>query len=119
MGRFKTKYMVCRFSNEGKEDNGTIKIQSKEVLKKKNSVIQDVLFIRRDIEDDVSNIIDADWLKRKSVLGVLCHCQIPVRLMNKSYKTVISPDLLPGSECQAMKKHVEKMSVAKMRMLCG
>jgi hypothetical protein len=48
---------------------------------------------------------------------------MPTRLKGKFYRTTIRPALLYGSECWAVKHcHVQKMSVAEMRMLrwmCG
>ena len=48
---------------------------------------------------------------------------IPLWLKGKFYRTAIMPSLLYGTECWAIKRyHVQKMSVAEIRMLhwmCG
>ena len=43
---------------------------------------------------------------------------MPLSLKEKFYRTTIRPSLLYGTECWANKKqHIQKISVAKMRML--
>ena len=48
---------------------------------------------------------------------------MPLRLKGKFYKTTVGPTLLYGTKCWANKKqHIQKMSVAEIRMLrwmCG
>ncbi|KAJ4809245.1 hypothetical protein LUZ62_021811 [Rhynchospora pubera] len=55
--------------------------------------------------------------------GVLCDKKVPQKLKGKFYRTAIRPAMLYGAECWATKRrHVQKMSVAEMRMLrwiCG
>ncbi|KAL6530710.1 hypothetical protein OROGR_014570 [Orobanche gracilis] len=67
--------------------------------------------------------IKAEWLKWKSVTGVLCDPDMPHRLEGKFYRTTIRPTLLYGTECWAVKQcHVQKMNVTELRMLrwmCG
>ncbi|CAH9063950.1 unnamed protein product, partial [Cuscuta europaea] len=63
------------------------------------------------------------WMKWKSASGFLCDRGMPTRLKGKFYRTAIRPALLYGVECWAVKQcHIQKMSVAEMRMLrwmCG
>ena len=76
-----------------------------------------------EINTDVAHTIKAGWYKWRSASGVLCDKRIPTRLKGKFYRTAIRPAMLYGTKCWATKKqHVDKMSVAKMRMLrwmCG
>ncbi|XP_070015931.1 uncharacterized protein [Nicotiana sylvestris] len=50
--------------------------------------------------------------------GVLCDKNVPPRLKGKFYKVVVRSAMLYRAECRPVKKsHVQKMSVAEMRML--
>ncbi|CAL5373127.1 unnamed protein product [Camellia sinensis] len=76
-----------------------------------------------EIDADLAHRIKAGWCKWRSASGVLCDKRIPTGLKGKFYRTAIRPAMLYGTECWATKKqHVDKMSVAEMRMLrwmCG
>ncbi|KAG5632599.1 hypothetical protein H5410_004316 [Solanum commersonii] len=49
---------------------------------------------------------------------VLCDKKIPPRLKGKFYRVVVRPALLYGAECWPVKNaHVQKIHIAKMRML--
>ncbi|KAI8556243.1 hypothetical protein RHMOL_Rhmol05G0237300 [Rhododendron molle] len=73
--------------------------------------------------DDVTHTIQVGWLKWRSATGVLCDKRVPTKLKRKFYGTSIRPMMLYGTECWPIKKqHVNKLSVAEMRMLtwmCG
>jgi hypothetical protein len=55
--------------------------------------------------------------------GVLCDKKVPQKLKGKFYRMAIRPTMLYGAECWPTKRrHVQQLSVAKMRMLrwiCG
>jgi hypothetical protein len=73
----------------------------------------------RDIDEDVSHIIRAGWVKWRQASDILCDKNVPNKLKDKFYKTAIRPVIMYGAECWATKgQHVQKMSVAEMRMLC-
>ena len=69
---------------------------------------------------DVNNRIRIGWMKWKEVSGVMCDRKMPVALKDKVFKTIISPAMIYGSECWAVKKIDEgKLYSAEMRMLRG
>ena len=76
-----------------------------------------------DIDEDVTHIISAGWLKWHQASGVLCDRRVPQKLKGKFYRTAIRPAMLYGAECWPTKRrHVQQLSVAEMRMLrwfCG
>ena len=53
----------------------------------------------------------------------MCDKRIPLKLKGRVYRTVVRPTLLYGAACWPTKKsHLQRMKVAKMRMLrwiCG
>src|SRR6185437_1368373 len=76
-----------------------------------------------DIDEDVRHRISADWLKWRQASVVLCDRRVPQKLKDKFYRTAIRPAMLYGAEYWPTKRrHVQKLSVAEMRMLrwfCG
>jgi hypothetical protein len=76
-----------------------------------------------EIDEDVSNRIIAGWVKWRRASDVLCDKKVPNKLKGKLYRTTIRPAMMYDAECWATKgQHVQKMSVAEMRMLrwiCG
>ena len=57
-----------------------------------------------------------------SASGVLCDKMVPQKLKGKFYRTTIRPAMLYGAKCWPTKRHVQQISVVKMRMLrwiCG
>ena len=49
---------------------------------------------------------------------MLCHKNVPIKLKDKVYKTVIKPTMTDGAECWAVRKKDEnRLHVAEMRML--
>ena len=72
---------------------------------------------------DVSNRIQAGWLKCQAATGVLCDKKLPRRLKRKFYRVAIRPALLYGTECWPVKKVFEqRMDVTEMhilRWMCG
>jgi hypothetical protein len=76
-----------------------------------------------DIDEDVSHIIKAGWLKWRQASSVLCDPTVPLKLKDKFYRTAIRPVMLYEAECWPPKRrHVQQLSIAEMCMLrwiCG
>jgi hypothetical protein len=76
-----------------------------------------------DIDEDVSHIIKAGWLKWHQGSDILCDPRVPLKLKGKFYRTAIRPVMLYGVECWPTKRrHVQQLSIAEMHMLrwiCG
>ena len=78
------------------------------------SVIQS----NRKFDRDVTNRIQAGWLKWRAATRVLCDKKLLMRLKCKFYRVVIRPTFLYGTECWPVKKVFElRMKVTEMRML--
>jgi hypothetical protein len=72
----------------------------------------------REINEDVSHRIRAEWVKWRQASGVLCDKKVPNKLKDKFYGTTIRPAMMYDAECWATKgQHVQNMSVTEMRML--
>ncbi|KAJ3706103.1 hypothetical protein LUZ61_009808 [Rhynchospora tenuis] len=116
--RTKTEYMRCEFSRAGPED-GDVPLDKqvvamKDIFRYLGSMLQS----DGNIDEDVSHRIRAGWVKWRQASGVLCDKKVPQKLKGKFYRTAIRPAMLYGAECWATKRrHVQKMSVAEMRML--
>ncbi|GMP81861.1 hypothetical protein CsSME_00036427 [Camellia sinensis var. sinensis] len=124
ISRTKTEYMECKFSTNNNENRGEVKIENQELHKSEHfRYLGSIITTAREIDADVTHRIEAGWCKWRSTFGVLCDKRIPTRLKGKFYRTAIRPAMLYGTECWATKKqHIDKMSVAEMRMLrwmCG
>ncbi|GMQ11846.1 hypothetical protein CsSME_00054325 [Camellia sinensis var. sinensis] len=104
ISRTKTEYMECKFSNSNNESRGEVKIENQELPKSEHfRYLGSIITTAGEIDADVAHRIKAGWCKWRSASGVL---------------TAIRPAMLYGMECWATKKqHVDKMSVAEMRML--
>jgi hypothetical protein len=53
----------------------------------------------REIDEDVSHIIRAGWVKWRQASDVLCDKNVPNKLKDKFYKTAIRPVIMYGAEC--------------------
>lgn len=54
----------------------------------------------------------------RRVSGVLCDCEVPLKLKGKFYRMAIRPMMLYGFECWAVKyTHEQKIRVVEMRIL--
>ena len=71
-----------------------------------------------EIDADVTNRIQAGWLKRRVATEVLCDKKFPRRLKGKFYRVAIKLALLYGTKCWPIKKVFEqRMKVIEMSML--
>ncbi|KAL6724016.1 hypothetical protein Aduo_018954 [Ancylostoma duodenale] len=67
---------------------------------------------------EVVSRINAAWLKRRSLTGVLCDKKIPDRLKSKVYRAVVRPVAVYGAECWPATKEVERrLGVMEMKIL--
>ncbi|CAH9091566.1 unnamed protein product [Cuscuta epithymum] len=115
--------MECKFGKGRSSGNSGITLDCKEIpvndmFRYLGSIIKD-----GELDGDVSHRIRTWWMKWKSASGFLCDRGMPIRLKGKFYRTTIKSTLLYGVECWTVKQcHIQKMSVAEMRMLrwmCG
>ncbi|XP_057535364.1 uncharacterized protein LOC130813543 [Amaranthus tricolor] len=68
-----------------------------------------------EIDEDVSNRIQAGWLKWRAATGVFIDKKFPSRLKGKFYRVAIRLTLLYGTECWPVKKEFrEKVGVAPL-----
>ena len=123
LSRTKTEYMRCDFSTTRHEEDevcldGQV-IPQKDTFRYLGSMLQK----DGEIDEDVSHRIKAGWMKWRQASGVLCDKRVPQKLKGRFYRTAIRPAMLYGAECWPTKRqHVQRLSVAEMRMLrwmCG
>jgi hypothetical protein len=111
--------MRCQFS-EKNSDDGDVSLDGRVVPM--NDIFQylgSMLQSEGEIDEDVSHIIRVGWVKWRQAYGVLCDKKVPNKLKGKFYETTIRPAMMYSAERWATKgQHVQKMSVAEMRMLC-
>jgi hypothetical protein len=115
--------MRCQFSRENSDDRD-VSLDGRVVPM--NDIFQYLglmLQSEGEIYEDVSHRIRAGWVKWRQASGILCDKKVPNKLKGKFYITAIRPAMIYDAECWATKgKHIQKMSVAEMRMLrwiCG
>jgi Reverse transcriptase (RNA-dependent DNA polymerase) len=123
LSRTKTEYMRCQFSGKNSYD-GDVSLDGRVVpMNDTFRYLGSILQSEGEIDENVSHRIRAGWVKWRQASGVLCDKKVPNKQKNKFYKTAIKPAMMYGAECWATKRqHVQKMSVAEMRMLrwiCG
>jgi hypothetical protein len=118
LSRSKMEYMKCDFSATIQEE-GDVRLDGQVVLKKDTfRYLGSMLQKDWDIDEDVSHRIKAGWLKWRQTSGVLCDPRVPLKLKSKFCRTAIRPAMLYGAECWSTKRrHVQRLSVAEMRML--
>jgi hypothetical protein len=121
--RSKTEYMKCDFSATT-QDEGDVRLDGQVVPKKDTfRYLGSMLQKNEDVDEDVSHIIKAGWLKWRQASGVLCDSRVPLKLKDKFYRTAIRPAMLYGAEYWFTKRrYVQQLSVAEMRMIrwiCG
>jgi hypothetical protein len=115
--------MKCDFSATTQEEED-VRLNGQVVPKKSTfRYLGSMLQKNWDIDEDVSHRIKVGWLKRCQASDVLCDPRVPLKLKCKFYRTVIRPVMLYRAEYWPTKRrHVQQLSVAKMRMLrwiCG
>ena len=118
LSRTKTEYMKCKFSDINLADGDVILdgqiVPEKDTFRYLGSMLQS----NGEIDEDVSHRIKAGWMKWRQATGILCDNKVPQKLKGKFYRTAIRPALLYGAECWPTKgQHIQKLSVAEMRML--
>jgi hypothetical protein len=89
LSKSKTEYMKCNFSamTQKEEDvrlDGQV-VPKKDIFCYLGSMLQK----DGDIDEDLSHIIKADWLKWRQASGVLCDPRVPLKLKGKFYRTAI------------------------------
>jgi hypothetical protein len=114
--------MRCQFSGENLDD-GDVSLDGRVVpINDTFRYLGSMLQSEGEILEDVSHRIRTGWVKWRQTSGVLCD-KVPNKLKGKFYRTVIRLAMLYGAERWATKgQHIQKMSVAEMRMLrwiCG
>ncbi|XP_059282471.1 uncharacterized protein LOC132036212 [Lycium ferocissimum] len=121
LSRTKTEYLECRFSDIVHEAGMEVKLGTQIIQKIDNfKYLGSIIQRNGEIDDDVTHRIGAGWMKWRLASGVLCDKKVPPKLKGKFYNVVVRPTMLYGAECWPVKKsHVQKMKVAKMRMLQG
>jgi hypothetical protein len=114
---------MCHFSGENSHDRDVSLYGRVVPMNDTFQYLGSMLQSEGEIDEDVSHRIRAEWVKWRQASGVPCDKKVPNKLKGKFYKTVIKPAMMYGAECWAKKgQHVQKMSVAEMRMLrwiCG
>jgi hypothetical protein len=110
--------MRCQFSGKNSDD-GDVSLDGRVVLM--NDTFQylgSILQSDGEIDEDVSHRIRAGWVKWRQASGILCDKKAPNKLKDKFYRMAIRPTMMHDAECWATKgQHIQKMSVAEMRML--
>lgn len=71
-----------------------------------------------DIDEDVTQLIGARWIKWKLTFRVLCNKKVPPKLRHKFYRRVVRPTMLYGTNSWQVKYfQVHQMKDTEMRML--
>ena len=99
LSRTKTEYMRCDFGTNTREEED-ISLEGQVVPRKDTfRYLGSMLQRDRDIDEDVSHRIKAEWMKWCQASGVLCDKKVPQKLKGKFYRTAIRPAMLYGAEC--------------------
>ena len=92
--------MECKFSKKRTRDYSIVILDEQEIpMNSHFSYFGSIIQKDGEINSDVNHKIQADLLKWKSAVGVLCDRNIPLWLKEKFYRSAISPTLLYGMEC--------------------
>ena len=105
INRSKTKYLRCIFS--GKESIGEPEVTvGGEVVAcmSKFKYLGSVIQSNGEIDGDVTNRIQAGWLKWRAATGVLCDKKFPSRLKGKFYRIAIRPTFFVWDRMLARKE---------------
>jgi hypothetical protein len=115
--------MRCQFNGKNSDD-GDVSLDGRVVhMNDTFRYLGSMLQSEGEINENVSHRIRAGWVKWRQTSCVLCDKKVPNKLKDKFYRTAIRPAMMYDAKCWATKgQHVQKMSVAEMRMLrwiCG
>ena len=71
LSRAKTKYMECKFSNQGIQDYSIVRLDGQEILMSSHfKYLSSIIQKNGEIDSDVNYRIQAGWLKWRSATGV-------------------------------------------------
>ena len=69
-------------------------------------------------EEEVRRRIQAGWISRREVSGVLCNKKLSAKVKNKIYKSIFRLTILYGMETVAvMERQMGKMELAELKMV--
>ena len=115
VNRSKTKYFCINKGN----DEETVKMEDTKVPRVKEfkylgSTVQESGGCNREVKKRVQ----AGWNEWRKISGVICDRKLPARVKGKMYSLVVRPEMVYGLETVVViKKQVEEMKVAEMKML--
>ena len=115
VNRSKTKYFCINKGN----DEETVKMEDTKVPRVKEfkylgSTVQESGGCNR----EVKKRMQAGWNEWRKISGVICDRKLPARVKGKVYSLVVRPEMVYGLETVVViKKQVEEMKVAEMKML--
>ena len=70
------------------------------------------------MEPEVKSRLSKGWQKWRSLTGVLCDKNMPIKLKGKVHRTVVRPVMMYSSETWALRKKDENtLDTAEMKML--
>jgi len=91
--------MKCKFSNQGIRDYSIVTPDGQEIpMSSYFKYLGSIIEKDEEINSDVNHMIQAGWLKWRSVIGVLCDRNILLWLKGKFHWTAIRSTLLCGTE---------------------
>ena len=80
----KTEYKKCKFSKSKNRDEGEVRFDGQETLKRENFLyLGSIIHKDGEIEEDVNHRIKGRWMKWRSASEVLCDRRIPIKLKGK------------------------------------
>ena len=69
-------------------------------------------------EKEIKSRVQAEWNSWRKVSGIICDRRFSARVKGKVYSSIVRPAMVYGLETVAViKKQVEEMEVAEMKML--
>ncbi|XP_070032186.1 uncharacterized protein [Nicotiana tomentosiformis] len=124
MSRTKTEYLECKFSGATQVVDEDVRLDFQVIPRRENfKYLGSVIQGNREINEDVTHRIRAEWMKWRLASGVLCDKNVPLKHKGKFYRAVVRLAMLYGAKCWPVKNyHVHKMKVDEMRKLrwmCG